>query len=632
MKEFYSVRLQYYDMRKVNLAKKLTEEWEKLDNKMRFILAVIQDDLVVSNRKKHDLMMDLKKQGFKTFYETEKKEVDKEADDASVADNENDDEVSALDRGYDYLLSMKIWSLTMERVQDLTNQRKAKRTELESLLATPAETLWLNDLAALELALDDFEAAVDEEKMQEVLARKKAVANAKRAKGGKSAASKKKSSKKHGSDSESDEEEDAESDFEEKPRKAAPAKKAAVAKPAPIAGAVAAVSAAAPAKVQSTLIKFMTNTTAAPAAAKATAIAKKPAALTAAAVQERREEDVRENMTLAERIAAARAATAAPKPVAAPVPVAASASAAASKPKATKAPKAAAAPKKKATKVQDLCSDAESEDEEEADSEDDIFRDRSAFASTITATRAPRAVAQKKITYAVDSDLEDSAVMDEDDEAEFDENSVGESDDDSEAFEDSEDDAPKKSKAKKAAPAAASKPVPKATVSKAAAKPIAAKKAAIVPAIDVSRPMVIASPPAKVAPAAKGVKRSSKSAVDSLLSVAREVYSPGVASPVVVKKARAAVAKVPKAAKAAPAPKAAPAAAKKAPAAKKSSKKNTSDDEEEEFDEEVVRVSRSPKPMRARKTLKYVDESEEEEDDFIDDSEADEESDFSDDE
>lgn len=35
MKEFFTVRLQYYDMRKLNLAKKLTEEWEKLDNKVR---------------------------------------------------------------------------------------------------------------------------------------------------------------------------------------------------------------------------------------------------------------------------------------------------------------------------------------------------------------------------------------------------------------------------------------------------------------------------------------------------------------------------------------------------------------------------------------------------------------------
>jgi hypothetical protein len=35
MNEFFQVRLQYYDMRKVHLSKKLTEEWEKLDNRVR---------------------------------------------------------------------------------------------------------------------------------------------------------------------------------------------------------------------------------------------------------------------------------------------------------------------------------------------------------------------------------------------------------------------------------------------------------------------------------------------------------------------------------------------------------------------------------------------------------------------
>lgn len=34
MTEFYGIRMQYYDRRKMNLTEKLTEEWEKLDNKV----------------------------------------------------------------------------------------------------------------------------------------------------------------------------------------------------------------------------------------------------------------------------------------------------------------------------------------------------------------------------------------------------------------------------------------------------------------------------------------------------------------------------------------------------------------------------------------------------------------------
>jgi hypothetical protein len=36
MQEFYKVRVEFYDRRKVHLTNKLTEEWEKLDNKVDF--------------------------------------------------------------------------------------------------------------------------------------------------------------------------------------------------------------------------------------------------------------------------------------------------------------------------------------------------------------------------------------------------------------------------------------------------------------------------------------------------------------------------------------------------------------------------------------------------------------------
>ncbi len=50
MREFYQVRLMYYDKRKVHLVAKLTEEWEKLDNKVRvlFVLFLLGCVLLLS--------------------------------------------------------------------------------------------------------------------------------------------------------------------------------------------------------------------------------------------------------------------------------------------------------------------------------------------------------------------------------------------------------------------------------------------------------------------------------------------------------------------------------------------------------------------------------------------------------
>lgn len=156
MDDFYRIRLQFYIKRKDYLLNKLTNEWEKLDNKVRFIQAVIQGSLVVSNRKKNELLLDLKKRNFRPFWDKIKAQEDQTAEneqDEEAIDNTND-----LDKGYDYLLGMKLWSLTQEKVNELLRQRDEKQHELERLKSKTAEDLWKQDLDNLEVALDDFDA------------------------------------------------------------------------------------------------------------------------------------------------------------------------------------------------------------------------------------------------------------------------------------------------------------------------------------------------------------------------------------------------------------------------------------------------------------------------------------------
>ena len=175
MDAFYTVRVEYYGKRKAFLLKKLGEEYEKLDNKVRFIMAVIAGEVVVSNRKKTDLLQELRKQGFTPFTAT-----GAAATAVAGAGAGDDREEGGVDSaGYDYLLSMKLWSLTLERVTALTAERDTKRALLEELTATSQEQLWLADLDGLETALDDFEHALAMEQDEEEALR------VKRSKGGK---------------------------------------------------------------------------------------------------------------------------------------------------------------------------------------------------------------------------------------------------------------------------------------------------------------------------------------------------------------------------------------------------------------------------------------------------------------
>ena len=75
--------------------------------------AVIHGSLVVSNRKKSELLQELRRKGFKAFPKSTKVA----AAAAAAGEAEEDPAGSEGEAGdYDYLLSMPIWNLTMEKV------------------------------------------------------------------------------------------------------------------------------------------------------------------------------------------------------------------------------------------------------------------------------------------------------------------------------------------------------------------------------------------------------------------------------------------------------------------------------------------------------------------------------------
>ena len=83
--------------------------------------------------------------------------------DVSFEDSDSDEDnfygTTTLERGYEYLLGMKIWSLTMERVTALKAQAAEKKAELEKLQAKTAHDIYSEDLDALEVALDEMDEA-----------------------------------------------------------------------------------------------------------------------------------------------------------------------------------------------------------------------------------------------------------------------------------------------------------------------------------------------------------------------------------------------------------------------------------------------------------------------------------------
>jgi len=181
LKEFYALRLKFYDKRKKALINKLTEQLEKLSNKQKFIWMVVQKQLEIRKKKKKVLCDELLSLGFKIIMPTKKKgsSGDDSSSDSEEADKADKGGANHY-KGYDYLLKMPIYSLTAEKVQKILDEKEEKEKELNELIGTPIKLLWRKDLDALEKALEDHEAA-----QEKLLARAKELIRKKQKKKGK---------------------------------------------------------------------------------------------------------------------------------------------------------------------------------------------------------------------------------------------------------------------------------------------------------------------------------------------------------------------------------------------------------------------------------------------------------------
>lgn len=100
------------------MANELQTSFEKLTNQARFVQMIVNRELVVSNRKKVDIVLDLRKHKFRPFPKGNAK-TSGEAEPTAEEEEVEEEEGTEADSDFDYLLGMAIWSLTKEKVGDM---------------------------------------------------------------------------------------------------------------------------------------------------------------------------------------------------------------------------------------------------------------------------------------------------------------------------------------------------------------------------------------------------------------------------------------------------------------------------------------------------------------------------------
>lgn len=116
--KYIAVKKHYLGERKTHLINKITEEIRVEYSRYLFIKLITEDKLVISKRKKAEI----------------------------VADLEKVQHIIQKDGSYDYLLNTNIMSLTEERMTKLEADIKAKKIDLDRLSKKSIEQLWAEEL------------------------------------------------------------------------------------------------------------------------------------------------------------------------------------------------------------------------------------------------------------------------------------------------------------------------------------------------------------------------------------------------------------------------------------------------------------------------------------------------------
>ena len=127
LKEFYFMRLIYYSKRKDYMLKSMQKELDIFQSKVRFIEGFISGEINILHKEDDEIEMMLSEKNFPKF------------------GNENNNEE---DYNYDYLLNMKIKSLTKKKVEELKKLYDNKLALYNELESKTDKDLWKDDLNA----------------------------------------------------------------------------------------------------------------------------------------------------------------------------------------------------------------------------------------------------------------------------------------------------------------------------------------------------------------------------------------------------------------------------------------------------------------------------------------------------
>jgi DNA topoisomerase-2 len=121
IKRYIKIKLNFLNRRKDYLIKSIEDDIRLDFSKYTFIKKIVDEDLIISKRKKSDIEIDLEKI-------------------PNIIKKED---------SFDYLLNMNLLSLTEERMKKLEDDIKSKKISLDKLKETEIKDIWIDELSKI---------------------------------------------------------------------------------------------------------------------------------------------------------------------------------------------------------------------------------------------------------------------------------------------------------------------------------------------------------------------------------------------------------------------------------------------------------------------------------------------------
>lgn len=170
LKDFYKYKLSCYELRKQRYSVVLENDMNIAFYRIKFLKDYIAKKIIVDKKQKKQVLEQLEKLKYPqlsrkiTFEsETEQLLVAEDVDEVEAGPEELDEEGNAKSKikneykkSYKYITSLPLFSLTVEKLEQLEKEYDEKKVTYETYLNTPAKNIWLNELNELQVAYGNW--------------------------------------------------------------------------------------------------------------------------------------------------------------------------------------------------------------------------------------------------------------------------------------------------------------------------------------------------------------------------------------------------------------------------------------------------------------------------------------------